>query len=325
MNKLNISFCFILCCSLLLCFSFSCRLYNLEKKLDPVDAEFLSKVRYIITSEERKIFLELPDEEKGNFREEFWKRRDPSPDTEENEFKTEYFKRLDRADELFMGEGKPGWLTDRGSIYILFGPPSDRMTYPMGTGPYDRCQETWLYGNFPVIFIDNFCSGTYRLVTYSLAHLQALNRALDSSQKTYEREKGLFDFNCEIETTLIHPDRIEGLIIIEIPYTVIWFKSEDDELETTLDLSLELMDSSNRILWEYEDAIVVRIDEIELQRKSQQKHTLKIPFSLEEDLGRLGKGKNLLRILLKNRTGGEEAKKVKELKLESFDESRLFP
>lgn len=218
-----------------------------------------------------------------------------------------------------MGEGKPGWLTDRGRIYILFGPPSDRMTYPMGTGPYGRCQETWLYGNFPVIFIDNFCSGTYRLVTYNLAHLQALNRALASSQKTYDREKGLFDFSCEIETTLIRPDRVEGLIIIEIPYAVIWFRSEDDELETTLDISLELMDSSNRLLWEYEGSIVVRIDEIELQRKSKQKHALKIPFSLEEDLERLGKGKNLLHILLKNRTGGEEAKKVKEFRLEALD------
>jgi len=324
MNKKNPMF-YIFLFSLCFLIMASCASRQLEKSLEPESREFLSKVRYLITRQERKIFLNLPPSEREVFIKEFWKKRDPNPETEENEFKTEYFKRLDRADELFMGEGKPGWLTDRGSIYILFGPPSDRMTYPMGTGPYDRCQETWLYGNFPVIFIDNFCSGTYRLVTYSLAHLQALNRALDSSQKTYEREKGLFDFNCEIETTLIHPDRIEGLIIIEIPYTVIWFKSEDDELETTLDLSLELMDSSNRILWEYEDAIVVRIDEIELQRKSQQKHTLKIPFSLEEDLGRLGKGKNLLRILLKNRTGGEEAKKVKELKLESLDKSRLFP
>ncbi len=309
---------------LLLLFLPSCRLYQLQRQLDPENAEFLSKVRYIITKEERKIFLELPDEEKENFREEFWKRRDPDPDTEENEFKTEYFKRLERADELFMGEGKPGWLTDRGNIYILFGPPSDRMTYPMGTGPYGRCQETWLYGNFPVIFIDNFCSGTYKLVTYNLAHLQALNRAIASSRKTYEREKGLFDFDCKIETTLILPDRMEGLIIIEIPYALIWFKSEADKLETTLDLSLELKDSSERLLWKYEDSVLVRMDEIELQRKSQKKYTLRIPFSLEEDLERLGKGKNLLHVLLKNRTGGEEAKKVKELRLEELDHLRLL-
>jgi GWxTD domain-containing protein len=129
MNKLLYSLLIILSLLLLL----SCRLYQLERKLDPENAEFLSKVSYIITKEERKIFLELPDKEKEKFREEFWKRRDPDLETEENEFKTEYFKRLERAAEIFMGEGRPGWLTDRGRIYVLFGPPADRMTYPMGS------------------------------------------------------------------------------------------------------------------------------------------------------------------------------------------------
>lgn len=109
-------------------FSSSCRLYKLEKKLDPVNAEFLSKVRYIITGKERKIFLELPDSEKERFREEFWKRRDPDLSTEENEFKMEYFNRKEKANEAFVSEGKPGWLTDRGRIYILFGPPMERIT-----------------------------------------------------------------------------------------------------------------------------------------------------------------------------------------------------
>ena len=70
----------------------ACRLYNLERKLNPADADFLNKVRYIITSEERRTFLELPDSEKAQFIEDFWKRRDPDPTTEENEFKMEYFK-----------------------------------------------------------------------------------------------------------------------------------------------------------------------------------------------------------------------------------------
>ena len=67
--------------------SSSCHYYQLERKLDPDNAEFLSKVRYIIKPKERKIFLELPDTEKSDFIDEFWRRRDPDPDTEENEFK----------------------------------------------------------------------------------------------------------------------------------------------------------------------------------------------------------------------------------------------
>jgi len=314
MNKLVYSVLIILSLLLLP----SCRLYQLERKLDPENAEFLSKVRYIITKEERKIFLEIPDEERENFREEFWQRRDPDQETEENEFKTEYFNRIERADELFRGEGKSGWLTDRGRIFVLFGPPSDRMTYPMGTGSYASCQEIWYYGNFPVIFVDYYCNGTYKLATYNLAHLIALNQALASSQKTFEEEKGLFDFNFEIERTSVSTEKVEGLIVIEVDYALIWFKSADDKLETTLDVSLELKDSANQVIWDYQDSFLVRLDEIELQKKSQQSHTIEIPFSLEEGLERLRKGKNLLHIHLKNRTGGEEAKKAKEFRLESL-------
>ena len=71
-----------------------CRLYQQEKKLSPEYKEFLSKVRYIVTKEERKMFLELPDSDKKDFQEEFWTRRDPDSYTEENEFKEEYFRRV---------------------------------------------------------------------------------------------------------------------------------------------------------------------------------------------------------------------------------------
>ncbi len=81
----------------------------------------------------------MPPSERKNFREEFWKRRDLDPSTEENEFKMEYFNRIEKANDLFISEGRPGWLTDRGSIYILLGPPMNRLTYPMGIDGYSRC------------------------------------------------------------------------------------------------------------------------------------------------------------------------------------------
>ena len=143
----------------------SCRLYNLERRLDPENAEFLSKVRYIITRKERKIFLELPDSEKKEFIEEFWKRRDPDPYTPENEFEMEYFDRIEKAGEIFRGEGRPGWMTDRGRIYILFGPPSYREIHHSETSDTSgllrgRCGEIWHYGLFPVVFRDESCNGT---------------------------------------------------------------------------------------------------------------------------------------------------------------------
>lgn len=111
----------------------SCHYYKLEQKLDPINAEFLDKVRYIITKEERSIFLDLPNSEREKFKEEFWKRRDPDLQTEENEFKMEYYNRIERSTKFFISEGRPGWLSDRGRIYILFGPLMDRISDNMGS------------------------------------------------------------------------------------------------------------------------------------------------------------------------------------------------
>lgn len=300
---------------LLLLFFPSCRLYNLERQLDPVNAEFLSKVRYIITKEERKIFLELPAEEKEEFKEEFWKRRDPNPDTEENEFKIEFFNRIERANELFHGEGREGWLTDRGRIYILFGPPTDRMRYPMGGDPYSRCREIWYYGTFPVIFMDYYCNGTYQLVTLSLSHLHDLNLAQAYTQKTFKREKELLDFNVKIEKNLVSEDRVEGVITFEIPFAAIWFKSLEDRLETTFDVHLKLNDSTGDLVWEYQGSFDVVTDEIDLQQKRNKNYSVEIPFALEKGLEKLREGGNQFHILLTNRTGGEELKKAIEFTL----------
>jgi len=309
--------------SFLLFFSSSCRLYKLERKLDPVNAEFLSKVRYIINKKERKIFLELPDSEKERFKEEFWERRDPDPETEENEFKMEYFNRIEKADELFRGEGKPGWLTDRGRIYILFGPPMDRMTYPMGGDPYSRCREIWYYGLFPIVFIDYTCTGDYRLVTYDLTSLRSINLmymhelslAQEEAQKTFVREKGFFDFDLSVKKSVVETDRVEGLIVINIPYAVIWYKSEGDRLETTLDVHLELRDFEGNLIWEYEEAFEIAIKEDELKEKQNKMYEMEIPLILEKDLERLRQGKNLLHARIINRTGSEELKKVMEFRL----------
>ncbi|MFQ6109459.1 MAG: GWxTD domain-containing protein [Candidatus Aminicenantales bacterium] len=306
-------------------FSSSCRLYQLERKLDPENAEFLSRVRYIITRKERKIFLELPDEEKEAFKEEFWKRRDPDPSTEENEFKMEYFNRMERADELFVAEGKPGWLTDRGMIYILFGPPTDRITYPMGGDPYSRCREIWYYGNFPVVFIDETCTGTYHLVTYDLSpirslnlmYMHELNLAQAQARDTIRGERKFFDFDLKVKKELIQEGRLEGLITIGVPYSDIWFKAEEEMLRTVLDIKLELKDSEENLVWEYEAPFEISISEQDLKEKQNKKYSMEIPIIIDkkEDVERLQRGKNRLYALLVNRTGGEELRKIIEFNL----------
>ncbi|MDH5705813.1 MAG: GWxTD domain-containing protein [Candidatus Aminicenantes bacterium] len=305
-------------------FSSSCRLYRLERRLDPVNAEFLSKVRYIITRKERKIFLELPASEKEAFQEEFWKIRDPDPETEENEFKMMYFERIETSNELFVSEGRPGWLTDRGRIYVLFGPPWDRITYPMGSDPWSRCQEIWYYGGFPVLFIDSTCTGQYKLVTYDLTALRNLNlmymhefsKAQDRALEAPKKAREFFDFNWRVKKEIIAENRAEGIIEIEIPYEGIWFNAEDDMLKTVLDVRLELKDFEANIIWEYEEAFEIVIKDDELREKKGKKYKIEIPFILNEELDRLRLGQNFLYAVVLNRTGNEEAKKVMEFRLE---------
>ena len=97
-------------------------------------------VRWIITPEELTAFKQLSnDEERDAFIEQFWLRRDPTPDTEENEFKEEHYRRIAYANEHYSA-GRPGWMTDRGRTYIVFGPPDEIEAHPSG-GQYDRPLE----------------------------------------------------------------------------------------------------------------------------------------------------------------------------------------
>ena len=97
-------------------------------------------VRWIITDEEQKAFKLLSnDEERDQFIEAFWQRRDPTPDTIENEFKEEHYRRMAYANEHYAA-GIPGWKSDRGRIYIMYGPADEIESHPSG-GSYERPME----------------------------------------------------------------------------------------------------------------------------------------------------------------------------------------
>jgi GWxTD domain-containing protein len=114
---------------------------QLYKELEQTYKHWLNEdVAYIITDEERSAFLTLSnDEERDQFIEQFWLRRDPTPDTVENEYKEDHYRRIAYANEHFAA-GIPGWKTDRGRIYITFGPPDEIDSHPSG-GFYQRTPE----------------------------------------------------------------------------------------------------------------------------------------------------------------------------------------
>ena len=110
----------------------------LKQELSKTYKKWLDEdVVYIISDEERKAFKQLSnDEERDQFIEAFWQRRDPTPDTEENEFKEEHYRRIEYANEHFAA-GIPGWKSDRGRIYIMYGPADEIDSHPSG-GAYER-------------------------------------------------------------------------------------------------------------------------------------------------------------------------------------------
>jgi GWxTD domain-containing protein len=111
------------------------------EKLEGIYKRWLDMdVRYIITDEELSAFKKLAtNAERDQFMEAFWQRRDPTPDTEENEYKEEHYRRIVYANEHFQA-GTPGWRTDRGRIYIMYGKPDSIDAHPAG-GPYQRTAD----------------------------------------------------------------------------------------------------------------------------------------------------------------------------------------
>jgi len=112
-----------------------------KREVSPTYRKWLDEdVIYIITPEERAAFKQLSnDEERDQFIESFWQRRDPTPDTEENEYKEEHYRRIAYSNEHYAA-GVPGWKTDRGRMYIMYGAPDEIDSHPSG-GTYERPME----------------------------------------------------------------------------------------------------------------------------------------------------------------------------------------
>src|SRR6266853_1465791 len=156
---------------------------RLKKELETPYKKWLNEeVVYIITDEERKAFGGLKtDDERQEFIEQFWLRRDPTPDTEENEYREEHYRRIAYANEHFAS-GIPGWKADRGMIYIKFGPADETESHNGGTEqraieegggqtstyPYEKWRYRYLDGigtNVEIEFVDTTMTGEFRMTT----------------------------------------------------------------------------------------------------------------------------------------------------------------
>ena len=154
---------------------------RLKKELETPYRKWLTEdVVYIISDEERKAFKALQtDEERDQFVEQFWLRRDPTPDTEENEYREEHYRRIAYANQYFAS-GIPGWKSDRGMIYIKYGPPDERDQHNGGTEqrsfqegggetsmfPYEDWRYRYIEGfppNVEIEFVDTTMTGEFHM------------------------------------------------------------------------------------------------------------------------------------------------------------------
>jgi len=180
---------------------------KLRKELSTPFKKWLDEdVAYIISDEERTTWKRFQtDEEREQFIEQFWLRRDPTPDTAENEYKEEHYRRIAYANERFAS-GIPGWKSDRGRIYIAYGPPDEREEHPTG-GTYNRPMEEgggtttvfpfekWRYryienvGNgtdINIEFVDPSMTGEYHM-TMDPSEKDALTRVPGAGLTMYEQ------------------------------------------------------------------------------------------------------------------------------------------
>ena len=161
-------------------------------------------VRWIITDQELQAFKSLSnDEERDQFIENFWLRRNPNPDSPENEFREEHYARIAYSNDHFAA-GKPGWRTDRGHIYIAYGKPDSIDSHPSG-GSYERPMEegggntstfpfeVWHYrylegigDNVDIEFVDTCMCGDYHM-TIDRSEKDALKHVPGAGQTLYEQ------------------------------------------------------------------------------------------------------------------------------------------
>lgn len=281
----------------------------LVKSLPENDKTFLSEVSLIITKQEKKRFLSLTNnKDREIFKEEFWAKRDPAPDTDDNEFKIEYYDRMFYADKYFKEGKRRGYKTDRGRIYMILGPPSTQRFFPgkmtsanqIGRKPLDSYPHIiWLYGDFPVIFVDTTESNSYTLSPISSRQIGMLNIVGIQLTPKVGKEKIPTDFNIKL-------DRKPGgemTLFLNIAISTISFTPGKDgsSHSTTIEVNLNITDRKTKHEITKKKEFEINLTNSDL-KKFGKYYTLKFPFILK-------KGKYFMEIILRNFTDKKETRK----------------
>jgi len=173
-----------------------------------------------------------------------------------------------------------------------------------------NCREVWYYGAFPVIFVDDHCSGYFILQAINLEHLQELNIAQGHFQKTFSPEKRLFDYEMSMQKTGVEDGVYRGRVFIDVPYDSIWFSFKGGRLETGFDVRLVMSDQSGTTVWEAQGSFPLTLEEKDLTQNRSRRFRMEFPVVIDKDLDRLKDKKLRMDAAVKCTTEGEELKKA---------------
>lgn len=244
-----------------------------QSKMSAENAEFLSKVRYIITDDEEKFFKNLPDDKRGEFINQFWEARNPNPLSKNNEFKEEYFDRIEMANKKFSA-GREGWLTDRGKTYILLGPPNYEENHHSGEVGVHHDYAVWHYSDFYIVFVDNSNDGDLQVDYSNLTNHADVQDAFRKAKQNLNKIENLLNFDFSYEKIKGNPT-----IIISINTDAITFKQEENKMVSNLEVSVNLKDIN------YNDVFNYKKDEkLEFSKTdSNIPSSIKIEIPLDKD------------------------------------------
>lgn len=285
---------------------------KLVKKLPPNAQDFLSTARYLITKQEKKIFVNLTTpQERAEFIKDFWKKRDPEPNTEVNEYQEEYLDRIEEANQLF---GKNGWLSDRGRVLIILGPPETKRVYPTGLtintsvgepSIYEYPTEIWYYGyyNFPIVFVDLHRSNSYQLTPLSSQHIATINKAGMMFKPQIQELKNPMDFKLNIKKN----GDGHYMIITELPYKNIVFIEDEGHYTAGLTMTVTTQNKKGKEFPPIEKDYTLSLTKDDLQKKADS-FTMSLPMQLKA-------GEYNIEITLKNKNDNLKTTKKISLKI----------
>jgi len=237
------------------------------------------EVVYIITAQERTAFLQLKtDDERNMFIKQFWARRDPMIPTPrgeypviakgdpENEYKKEHYRRIKYVNDRFSAK-IPGWKTDRGRIYILYGPPDEIESHPSGgkytpeggatvdTFPFEQWRYRWIEGmgqNVIMEFVDTTRSGEYRLT------MDPHEKDVPPAKQEEASVGGRLPMKVGVSFSAISPTYAVTLITVQFDTRDLKFEDKDKVSTATVAIYGRISTEGKRPLSPFEDVVTVR-------------------------------------------------------------------